>query len=64
MKYNTELIKKYRLIKGLSRVALADLVGVHYLTISRIEKGMSQNPATIKKIADILDLPMEDLVES
>lgn len=62
MQYKTTVLHENRLLKGLSIKSLAELVGVHPSTISRIEAGQFQKPETIKKIAQALEVPMEDLI--
>jgi transcriptional regulator with XRE-family HTH domain len=57
------LIKKYRLAKGLSQRAAADLMGYHHSYLARIETGDYESPAPkqLKAIAKVLEIPIEDL---
>ncbi len=56
---NLELIK-YRKAKKISQVKLAKLVGVSQQAISKYELGsVKPSPEIAKKIADILDIPVE-----
>lgn len=55
-------IRKYRREKKMSQEELADKVGLHYTTISRIERGVSNPPVqTINKIAKVLRVDMSEL---
>ena len=55
-------IKKARKDKKISQEELAGRVGLHYTTISRIERGISNTPVqTINKIAKALKVDMSDL---
>lgn len=55
-------IKRARKDKKISQEELAGRVGLHYTTISRIERGMSNTPVqTINKIAKALKVDMSDL---
>ena len=60
--YDLELIKKYRLRKGLTQGQAAKLLGIHKRTFSRIENGLSSHPATLKRVADFLEIPMNELI--
>lgn len=56
-------IKYYRLINGMDQIALAKELGRAQPNISRIEKPGYNVPArTLKKLAKILDIKMEDLI--
>ena len=59
--FDTQKIEKARQIKGLTKQGLAELVGIHPSTYTLILKGEIQNPPTIKKIADVLGVSMEDI---
>ncbi len=55
-------IRKYRRERKMSQEELADRVGLHYTTISRIERGISNSPVqTVEKIAKVLKIKMSDL---
>lgn len=57
-------IKKFRKDKKISQEELADKVGLHYTTISRIERGISNSPVqTVSKIAKVLKVDMSELFE-
>lgn len=62
MTYNLRRIRYMRLVKGWTFSKLAKEIGEHPSTVSRIERGENQNPETVKKIADALGIPMEELV--
>ena len=55
-------IRRARKDKKISQEELADRVGLHYTTISRIERGISNPPVqTISKIARALKVSLSDL---
>ena len=55
-------IRKFRKEKKLSQEVLAERVGLHYTTISRIERGVSNPPVqTINKIAKALKVSLSEL---
>lgn len=55
-------IRRARKDKKISQEELADRVGLHYTTISRIERGLSNSPVeTINKIAKALSIKISDL---
>ena len=55
-------IRRYRREKKLTQEELADKVGMHYTTLSRIERGVSNPPVqTINKIAKVLRVDMSEL---
>lgn len=57
-------LASYRSKKGLSQEQLANLSGVSARTIQRIEKGtVAAHPATLKLLADCLDIDTEVLLE-
>lgn len=61
----SENIKKFRKKKGLSQDKLAKLADVTLTTLVKIESGVNDNPTikTLKKIADALDISLNELVE-
>ena len=58
-------IKRAREKLGLSQEKLARLADVSNNTIINIEAGKQQNPTveTLKKIAKVLNVPIEDLIK-
>lgn len=55
-------IKKARKNSGITQEQLAEKVGMHYTSISRIETGYANPPVqTIHKIAKVLKIPLSDL---
>ena len=62
MKSSGQLFKEARLKKGLIQVEVASKAGIHINTYTRIERG-EQEPsfATIKKLAKVLDVKLEDI---
>ncbi len=57
-------IKKYRNKAGISQDILSKKANLSFYTITKIEAGATPNPGigTIKKIADALDILIDDLV--
>ena len=60
-----ENIRKYRLQKEMSQDRLSKLADVAFHTIVKIESGETPNPTieTVKKIADALDVSLDDLMK-
>jgi transcriptional regulator with XRE-family HTH domain len=57
-------LKELRINQGLSQRRLADLAGVANTSVWKIEQGGGANPATLKKLADVLGVrPVELLRE-
>jgi ribosome-binding protein aMBF1 (putative translation factor) len=57
-------IKYYRLVRGLDQKQMADKLKMKQPNIARIEKvGHTPHVKTLKKIADILSVTLEDLIE-
>jgi transcriptional regulator with XRE-family HTH domain len=55
-------IRKARRDRKMTQEELAEKVGLHYTTISRIERGISNSPVqTVGKIAKTLKVKMSDL---
>ena len=58
-----ENVKKYRLLKNLTRKDLANGLEVSESTISRYENGKREpNMDTLKKISEILEVPLNELL--
>ncbi|MBC8390576.1 MAG: helix-turn-helix transcriptional regulator [Actinobacteria bacterium] len=57
-------IKKIRKKKGLSQDKLAKLADITHTTLVKIESGVNDNPTikTLKKIADALEVTLDELV--
>lgn len=57
------LVKKHRQAKGLSLRAAAEQIGYDHSYLGRIEAGDYESPAPklLKKLATVLDIPIEDL---
>lgn len=60
-----ELIRKHRRMKGFTQEQLAERVGVSQNYIAKIETGFSSSvsPKTMTKLALVLDVPNETLLE-
>jgi transcriptional regulator with XRE-family HTH domain len=58
-------IRKYRKKLGISQDTLSKKAGLAFHTIAKIETGATPNPTvdTVRKIADALDIGVEDLIE-
>ena len=61
----TKTLRKLREAKGLSQEKLARLADFPNNTIIKIEAGKNQNPTldTLKKIAEALDVSVDDLIK-
>jgi len=59
-------IKRFRKKKRLSQDKLAKLADVTLTTLVKIESGANDNPTikTLKKIADALEVTVDDLLEN
>lgn len=57
-------IKRYRAVKGLSQEQLAQMSGVTYSALSKIEAGYHTDPRvkTLKKIATALEVTIDALM--
>lgn len=60
-----ENLKEYRKKRNMSQIELAKQSGVSQAQISYIEAGHKINPGivTIKKLADALDVTMDQIIE-
>ena len=58
-------IKKYRNKLGISQDVLSKRANLAFHTIAKIEAGSTPNPTidTVKKIADALEVSLDDLME-
>lgn len=64
MRYRVELITKARAIRGWTQTDLARAIDKDPSTVSKIESGLVEgHPPTMKQIADILNIPMEQFLE-
>lgn len=57
----SRFLKCYRWQNDYSQHRLAELSGIHYNTISKIESGHSYNIVTLIEICLALDLPLREL---
>ncbi len=62
MRFDGTLIKKTRMLKGWSQKRLAAAAAVDQATVCNIERGKTNNPENVKKVADVLGLEMESLL--
>jgi transcriptional regulator with XRE-family HTH domain len=62
MEVNVEKLVELRINQGLSQNRLAHLSGVSQTAIWKIEQGGGANPATLKKLADVLGVKPVDLL--
>ena len=67
MKHNTtvhtDVLYKQRKLRGWTQQQVANLLGVNVATISRIETGKRKTGSTIKRLADALEVDMEEVLE-
>jgi transcriptional regulator with XRE-family HTH domain len=70
MRYDFEKLRRKLMILGKSQGWVAEQIrerfgeaeSVTQATVSYVLTGQNQNPPTVKKVADVLGVPMEDLV--
>ena len=63
MEVDVEKLKELRIDKGLSQNRLAQLAGISQTSIWKIERGGGANPATLKKIGDVLGVRASELAK-
>ena len=63
MEVNVDKLKELRIDEGLSQRALAQRARLSQTSIWKIERGGGANPATLKKLADVLGVRPTDLVK-
>ena len=63
MEVNVEKLKELRVDQGLSQRALAHRAGLSQTSVWKIERGGGANPATLKKLADVLGVRPTDLLK-
>jgi transcriptional regulator with XRE-family HTH domain len=59
---DVDKLRELRINQGLSQRRLADLAGVANTSVWKIEQGGGANPATLKKLADVLGVLPVDLL--
>ena len=62
MEVDVDKLRELRINRGLSQRRLADLAGVANTSVWKIEQGGGANPATLKKLADVLGVRPVDLL--
>jgi transcriptional regulator with XRE-family HTH domain len=60
---DVDRLQELRINRGLSQRRLADLAGVANTSVWKIEQGGGANPATLKKLADVLGVRPVDLLK-
>ena len=60
---DVDKLQELRINRGLSQRRLADLAGVSNTSVWKIEQGGGTNPATLKKLADVLGVLPTDLLK-
>jgi transcriptional regulator with XRE-family HTH domain len=60
---DVEKLRELRINQGLSQRRLADLAGIANTSVWKIEQGGGANPATLKKLADVLGVRPVDLLK-
>lgn len=63
MEVDVDRLQELRVNQGLSQRRLADLAGVSNTSVWKIEQGGGANPATLKKLADVLGVRPVDLLK-
>jgi transcriptional regulator with XRE-family HTH domain len=59
---DVDKLRELRINQGLSQRRLADLAGLANTSVWKIEQGGGANPATLKKLADVLGVRPVDLL--
>ena len=59
---DVDKLKDLRIDQGLSQRRLSELAGISNTSVWKIERGGGANPATLKKIADVLGVRASELV--
>jgi len=62
MNIDTKKLERARVIRGWSKAKLAEIAEMDASTVGRVEAGKNLKPETVKQIADVLGLTMEELV--
>lgn len=60
---NVDKLQELRINQGLSQRRLAGLAGVSNTSVWKIEQGGGANPATLKKLADVLGVRPVELLK-
>jgi transcriptional regulator with XRE-family HTH domain len=60
---DVDKLQELRINQGLSQRRLAELAGVANTSVWKIEQGGGANPATLKKLADVLGVRAVDLLK-
>lgn len=63
MEVNVDKLQELRINQGLSQRRLAELAKVSNTSVWKIEQGGGANPATLKKLADVLGVRPVDLLK-
>ena len=63
MEVNVDKLQELRINQGLSQRRLAELANVSNTSVWKIEQGGGANPATLKKLADVLGVRPVDLLK-
>ncbi len=62
MEVDVDKLQELRINQGFSQRRLAELAGVSNTSVWKIEQGGGANPATLKKLADVLRVPPVELL--
>jgi transcriptional regulator with XRE-family HTH domain len=62
-KVDVDKLRELRIDHGLSQRRLSELAGISNTSVWKIERGGGANPATLKKIADVLGVRASELVK-
>jgi len=60
---DVDKLKELRIDQGLSQRELSERAGISNTSVWKIERGGGANPATLKKIADVLGVRASELVK-
>ena len=62
MEIDTKPLERERIKRGWSKARLAKHLKLDPSVIGRVERGENRAPDTVKRIADFLGVPMEEIV--
>jgi len=62
MEVDVDRLVELRVDKGWSQRKLAEMAGVTHTTVWKIEQGGGANPATLKKMGDVLGVRASELM--
>jgi len=59
---NARLLERAMMRKGWGITDVAEACGLCWMTVSRVMSGATKKPASVKKVADAVDVTMDELM--